>query len=222
MDRVLVAAPPGLPVPRALLASLLQAAGRVRRWPGPHLGDPADVVVLVPPCPASALALLATARRTPGARVLLLLRPDAVPHLGELLVAGARAVGLQDDPPREVERALAAVRAGLRWFSPRLAAHVPRTPVQGARRSRSPGDTPAVAPRWAGGAHPAPTLTAREVQVMVLVAEGFSNQEIGERLFLAVPTVKDVLQRASRKLGASNRTHAAVRACRAGVLDDLP
>lgn len=52
-------------------------------------------------------------------------------------------------------------------------------------------------------------LTPRESQVLTLVAEGLSNQKIGEQLFISAKTVSVHVSAAMRKLGASSRTEAA-------------
>jgi len=54
--------------------------------------------------------------------------------------------------------------------------------------------------------------------VLSLVADGLSNQAVGERLFVTEQTVKFHLGNIYRKLGASNRTEAARRAMRAGLI----
>ncbi len=67
-----------------------------------------------------------------------------------------------------------------------------------------------------------PQLSAREIQVLRLVAKGMSNKEIGQRLYLAETTVKKYSHHAMAKLGAGNRGAAAIRAVRLGLicLDD--
>nr|WP_218855641.1 response regulator transcription factor [Nocardioides daedukensis] len=64
---------------------------------------------------------------------------------------------------------------------------------------------------------PATALTARELEVLGLVAEGLSNQRIGERLFLSQATVKSHLVHVFTKLGVDSRT-SAIAAARAGGL----
>ncbi|MER3393762.1 MAG: response regulator transcription factor, partial [Microcella pacifica] len=66
---------------------------------------------------------------------------------------------------------------------------------------------------------PAPAaLTPRETEVLRLVAEGLSNREIGERLFLGEATVKTHLLRTFEKLGVSDRTRAVTLAMERGLL----
>jgi DNA-binding NarL/FixJ family response regulator len=62
-------------------------------------------------------------------------------------------------------------------------------------------------------------LSAREVEVLRLVARGLSNGEIGRELFITEATVKTHLLRAFAKLGVSDRTAAVTTALAAGVLD---
>ena len=61
-------------------------------------------------------------------------------------------------------------------------------------------------------------LSPRELEVLALVAEGYSNKEIGERLFVTEQTVKFHLANVFRKLGARNRTEAARSAMHKGLI----
>ena len=61
-------------------------------------------------------------------------------------------------------------------------------------------------------------LTDRERDVLVLVAEGLSNTDIGQRLFLGAGTVKDHVSAILAKLGVSSRVQAALAAQRSGLL----
>ncbi|QVL53625.1 MAG: response regulator transcription factor [Cyanobium sp. M30B3] len=69
------------------------------------------------------------------------------------------------------------------------------------------------------GSGPLEPLTARECQVLQQVALGESNQEIGRFLYLSTDTVKTHLARILRKLPARDRTHAALRGVRWGLID---
>ena len=62
-------------------------------------------------------------------------------------------------------------------------------------------------------------LTSREVQVLRHVAMGLSNREIAQNLSISVETVKEHVQNILRKTQANDRTDAAVRAVRAGLVD---
>lgn len=65
---------------------------------------------------------------------------------------------------------------------------------------------------------PLPELTAREISVLRLVAEGQSNKLIGDALGLSALTVKSHLARISRKLGTGDRAELVAMVIRAGVL----
>jgi NarL family two-component system response regulator LiaR len=66
---------------------------------------------------------------------------------------------------------------------------------------------------------PLEPLVEREIQLLQLVAEGLSNEEIGVRLFLSDQTIKKQLSTAMQKLHLSNRVQAAVYAVRKGLVD---
>jgi DNA-binding NarL/FixJ family response regulator len=61
-------------------------------------------------------------------------------------------------------------------------------------------------------------LSARELEVLRLIAEGCTNQEIAEKLILSPTTVKTHVQNILQKLGVSDRTQAAVYAVRCGLI----
>jgi len=65
---------------------------------------------------------------------------------------------------------------------------------------------------------PEPLLTGREREVLDLIAEGSTNREIAERLFLSPHTVKEHTSALYRKLSARNRAEAVQRAQRIGLL----
>ena len=64
-------------------------------------------------------------------------------------------------------------------------------------------------------------LTNRERDVLALAGRGLTNQEIADRLFISTRTVKCTLHRACARLGARNRTQAAILAMRRGALHIL-
>ena len=67
---------------------------------------------------------------------------------------------------------------------------------------------------------PSVKLTQREVEVLRLIAQGHTNRQIAQSLFVSVSTVKKNVQRIISKLEVSDRTQAAVKANALGLLDD--
>jgi NarL family two-component system response regulator LiaR len=65
---------------------------------------------------------------------------------------------------------------------------------------------------------PVAVLSVPELAVLRLLSDGRTNREIAHRLRYSIGTVKDYVQRILEKLEASNRTEAAVKAVREGVL----
>ena len=104
--------------------------------------------------------------------------------------------------------------------------HAPQTP-RGLRSPHAACDVPrtafgASAPReesWRDG-HPTlvEPLSARELEVLRLIAAGLSNQQICERLFLALDTVKGHNRRIFEKLQVQRRTEAVARARALGLM----
>ena len=76
---------------------------------------------------------------------------------------------------------------------------------------------PAPAPATASASLPEP-LTPREIEILRLIAAGLRNQEIADRLFISLPTVKRHIANAYGKLGATHRTEAMARANALGLL----
>ncbi len=64
----------------------------------------------------------------------------------------------------------------------------------------------------------APTLTARQVEIVQLVAEGLRNKEIGARLSISEDTVKMHMRNVMEKLAVNDRTHAVMVAVRRGFI----
>jgi DNA-binding NarL/FixJ family response regulator len=127
------------------------------------------------------------------------------------------------------ELVLGALRAGAKGY---LLKDVTFERLGGAVRELAAGRTmaqPAITERLldalrAGKHRPsdvgvADTLTAREIDVLRLVASGYTNRSIADALHLAEGTVKNHMSSAILKLGANDRTSAVLRALRDGLLD---
>jgi DNA-binding NarL/FixJ family response regulator len=115
---------------------------------------------------------------------------------------------------------LPAVEAGATGY---LLKDVPREELFRAIRAAARGETvlaPAVATRLVGQVRTPPeeALSAREIEVLSLVARGASNKEIGRQLHISEATVKSHLIHIFGKLGVADRTAAVTTALKRGVL----
>lgn len=143
-----------------------------------------------------------------GPQVVILSTYDDDEFIFEALKAGAAGYLLKDFPAEELIKALRTVHhAGGILIPPPIAAKV----VGELRRGQT-----------AGGASEATSLqeplTQREEEILRLLARGRSNKEIAEQLYLTEGTVKNYISRIYAKLGARDRTQAALWAVEHGLL----
>lgn len=122
---------------------------------------------------------------------------------------GARGYILKDVTSKEFRTMLQGVVGGGTSISPIMTRKVVSRLKQGSGQAL-------VRPAVTRGSSP---LSEREVDLLRLVAEGLSNEEIGERLYLSASTVKKQLSSLMQKLCLENRVQTAVYAARAGLLD---
>ena len=145
----------------------------------------------------------------PSVRVLVLTTFDVDEYAFGALRAGASGFLLKDVRPDELVAGVRTIASGDAVVSPRVTrrlldefAHVLETP---------PGDDD-------GRPRAADVLTDREHEVLVALAEGLSNAEIADRLFVSEATVKSHVGRILAKLGLRDRVQAVVFAFQAGIV----
>lgn len=141
-------------------------------------------------------------QRMPEIKVVMFTMDDSPDHLEAAIAAGAVGYLLKDATREEVINGLRRVAAGEDALNSAMSARLLRR----------------IATRRASGNTPRENLTERERQVLGLVAGGFSNREIGEKLGIATGTVKAHVERVISKLDASDRTQAAVRGIALGLV----
>ncbi len=143
----------------------------------------------------------------PEVRVLVLTTFDGDDEVFPALRAGAVGYLLKDaTAPRLLEAVLAAAR-GESVLQPSVAAKVLARIGELAERAGEPRRQPLVDP-----------LTHRELEVLRALADGLSNREAADRLYLSEGTVKNHVTSVLAKLGVRDRTQAALRARELGLL----
>lgn len=150
------------------------------------------------------------------ARILMLTTFSDDALLFDAIRAGARGYLLKDASSADLAEAIRQVRAGKAALEPGMAMRL----IEGVRGASTPSDSaPGARSAEAHGtaAHKV-ALSRRETEVLRLLAEGFSNKEIAERLFLAEGTVKNRVSDILLKINARDRTQAALRARELGLL----
>lgn len=150
-----------------------------------------------------------------GSRILILTTFDLDEYVYAGLRAGAAGFLLKDTPPDQLLHAIRVVANGEELLAPSVTrrlvdAFVRRDPLgQGEDAAR---------PRLRTPTGRLVVVTEREREVLVLVARGFSNQEIGRRLYLSMATVKTHIGRLLAKLDARDRTQLVIVAYESGLV----
>jgi DNA-binding NarL/FixJ family response regulator len=149
-----------------------------------------------------------------GSRVLILTTFDLDEYVYAALRAGASGFLLKSTSPADLVAAVKVVAAGDALLAPsvtrRLVAEFVRRPVTAAAGAAPAGTGPAAAAMAA--------ITAREREVLALIATGLSNAEIADRLAISPATAKTHVGHLLAKLGARDRVHLVILAYQAGVV----
>ncbi|AXA37782.1 MULTISPECIES: response regulator [Rhizobium] len=152
-----------------------------------------DIMLLDVSMPGGGLSAVSDVlARSPTTKVLMLTVSEEVDTLLGALQRGAMGYVLKGVGSRGLAEAIQTVLRGSRYISPTMSAKVMENSLNGGTSDKS-------------------SLTPREREVMDLVAQGMSNKHIGLRLSLQEKTVKHHMTQILSKLGASNRTEAALQ-----------
>jgi DNA-binding NarL/FixJ family response regulator len=139
-------------------------------------------------------------------KVIVLTTFERDEYVFDALRHGASGFLLKDTKPADLLHAIRLVADGGALLSPSVTRRLVREFVSQASRSRKP--------------HPdLHTLTDRERQILTLVAEGLTNDEIASRLVISPATARTHVSRTMIKLGARDRAQLVVFAYQSGVVD---
>ena len=143
----------------------------------------------------------------PQVRVLVLTTYVADEWVFDAIRAGAVGYLMKDTRRHDLIAAVKGTAEGRSYLDPAIAGRVMQQAVS------SP-------PAAASNEPQVETLTERELQILQLLAQGYSNPEIAQRLHLARGTVRNYVSVVLQKLGVSDRTQAAIEALKRGLVGD--
>lgn len=161
----------------------------------------------------------------PDAKIIMLTSHDNEQDIAASLAAGAGGYCLKDVEPDRLYAAIRSVYAGDIWLDAAIAAKVLK--LQTSRASKKEGEweftrmestSSGSEVRPTTGASLPEPLSPRELEVLNLIVEGYSNQEIADRLIISLPTAKTHVRNILNKLAVDDRTQAAVQAMRRGLV----
>lgn len=141
-------------------------------------------------------AIKAIKAQQPSSRIIVLTTYNSDADILRAIEAGATGYLLKDAPREELFRAIRAAARGDSVLAPAVAARL-------MTRMRAPAEE---------------NLSAREIEVLQLVAKGASNKEIGKSLHISTATVKTHLIHIYGKLGVDDRTAAVTTALEKGII----
>jgi DNA-binding NarL/FixJ family response regulator len=142
--------------------------------------------------------------RSAGVRVVILTTFGLDEYIFEAIRAGASGFLVKDTEPGELVQAVRVVAGGEALLSPSVTKQLIAEFAARAKEPRTPDSLE--------------QLTDREREVVALVAEGLSNEEIAGRLFVSPATAKTHVSRAMGKLGARDRAQLVVIAYESGLV----
>ncbi len=139
-------------------------------------------------------------------------------HIFAALAAGADGYCLKETSGEQLAFAVRSVHEGAAWLDPLIArrllsASLSNLKALDASKLKDQDD------KKEGGKKDIESLSSRELDVLRLVTEGLTNQEIAEKLVLSVETIKTHMRHIMEKLRVSDRTQAAVKAMREGLFN---
>lgn len=164
----------------------------------------------------------------PEMRVIMLTQHDNDQDILASLSAGASGYCLKDVEPERLYTAIRSVNAGDAWLDAAVAGRVLKhysVPVE-EQSAQPSSEAAAQAPGRASTGEAAESfdrpfveqLSVRELEVLKLIVDGLSNQEIADKLVISLATAKTHVRNILNKLAVDDRTQAAVHAMRRGLV----
>jgi len=146
-------------------------------------------------------------------KILVLTMHDNEEAVLAAFAAGADSYSVKDIGIEKLVEAILATHNGNAWIDPTIA----RIVLKQARVQES-ADRSQALPEYEKVLETDP-LTERELEVLELIVDGYSNADIAKALYITIGTVKTHVRNILSKLSAADRTQAAVRALRSGLVN---
>lgn len=171
--------------------------------------------------------------KSPGAKIIMLTQHDNDRDILASLAAGASGYCLKDVAPERLYTAIRSVNAGDAWLDASIAGRVLRhysnqadqsgqlEPKETLAATKSKEDAPVALVHQVHEQMDRPfaePLSSRELEVLKLIVDGLSNQEIADKLIISLATAKTHVRNILNKLAVDDRTQAAVHAMRRGLV----
>lgn len=157
-------------------------------------------------------------------KVIMLTSHESEREILASFASGADGYCLKETSPEQLLMAIESVAGGNAWLSSQVAEKVLRNlvgshvekiqPLNYAQKPKLSEDTSDLKMSI-----PIIPLSERELEVLKLIVDGKSNQEIGNKLFVTLATVKTHVRSILNKLSVDDRTQAAVKAMRKGIVN---
>lgn len=143
--------------------------------------------------------------RAPRSKVLLYASSDSKDDFVEAMKLGCSGILLKEASTSLIEKSIQKVRDGEIWLDSNTTAAV-------IRQFAAPTEAPPSTPNGSKTVRERAQLSQREREIIVLIAQGYKNKEIAEKMFITEQTVKNHLHNVFDKLGVSDRLELALYA----------
>lgn len=153
---------------------------------------------------------------TQKTRVLVLTASDEKNEYVQAMKLGCSGIVLKQTSPELILKSIRKVHNGEVWLDSNTTAAVMRQFASGSDMSPSPAAGPFSAPTAKARDQRSP-LSQREREIVALVAQGYKNKEMAEKMFISEQTVKNHLHNIFDKLGVSDRLELALYAIHKGL-----
>lgn len=180
-----------------------------------HRGFSGLLVISIEKSDLSGITILQHIRESlPLARILLIL-PSSMEICRQEFQAYAHSIWSENSTIQELLEATIMTLKGGIWIEKQVSAYSQPTYEEKLPQQNRSGFDDATPPSI-----DYKRLTDREIQILKLMAEGYSNQQIAKSLYISVSTVKNHSARLFSKLGTKNRTGAVIKALETGVFSN--